>query len=154
MNRRPCRSPVAGFTLTQLLVTIAIVAILATVGYPSYRAQIIQVRRADMQSELLALAQMFERKHAESGCFNAGPDNDCSTNGEGEAGAPAFTFASDFYDIEVTDLGVDTFTIIATPKGSQDGDGALYIDQAQQRSWDENDDEDADDPGEDDWHRG
>jgi type IV pilus assembly protein PilE len=148
------RTAGAGFTLTQLLVTIAIVAILATVGYPSYQVQIEQTRRAEMQAELLSLAQFFERRHAETGCYNAGPDADCTT--AGDAAAPNFRTTFDYYTVGLAagSLTADTFTLIATPTGSQAGDGELHVDQAQRRFWDENDDGDVDDAGEDDWKRG
>jgi type IV pilus assembly protein PilE len=155
----------AGFTLTQLLVTIAIVAILATIGYPSYRAQIEQTRRAEMQAELLSLAQFMERRHAENGCYNEGADCDCTT--PGDAGLPCtldlpslFPRGADndpkYYRVELIDgsLGADTFEFVAIPINSQAGDGRLFIDQAQRRSWDENGDGDGDDAGEDDWNRG
>ena len=144
----------AGFTLTELLVTIAIVAILATVGYPSYRAQIVQTRRAEMQSELLSLAQFFERRHAETGCYNAGPDADCTTTAD--AAAPDFRDTFEYYGVALEEgsLSADSFTLVATPTGSQAGDGALYIDNAQRRFWDENNDGDHDDAGEDNWTRG
>jgi type IV pilus assembly protein PilE len=165
--KRPA-SAAAGFTLIQLLITVAIVAILATVGYPSYRAQIVQSRRAAMQSDLLALAQFFERRHAENGCYNEGDDGDCST--PADAGLPSMLDLPwdyprdgqpddpDYYTVDLVEgtLGANTFTLQATPieNSVQDGDGALLIDHAQRRWWDENNDGDVTDDGEDDWNRG
>jgi type IV pilus assembly protein PilE len=166
-NEAPRTARDGGFTLTQLLVTIAIVAILASMGYPSYRAQIVQSRRAAMQSQLLALAQFMERRHAETGCYNAGLDDDCTTTGD--AGLPpelTLPWAyprdgrpddPDYYTVTLVDgtLGRDTFTFQATPirDSAQDGDGALFIDHAQRRWWDEDSDGRLE-TGEDDWKRG
>ena len=45
-----------GFTLIELMITVAIVAILAAVAYPSYQSYIIRANRAAAQSEMLDIA--------------------------------------------------------------------------------------------------
>lgn len=54
------RSPY-GFTLIELMVTVVIVAILATIAYPSYQRYMIQTRRTDAQIALLNVANLQER---------------------------------------------------------------------------------------------
>lgn len=155
MNRHPAsRAPrtESGYTLIQLLITVAIIGILASIAYPSYRAQIMQTRRAEMQAELLAIAQYFERRHAETGCYNAGADAVCAT--PDDAAAPPFRTTFDHYTVAVEGtIGADSFLLKATPTGTQTGDGALFIDHAQRRFWDENNDGDHTESGEDDWAR-
>jgi type IV pilus assembly protein PilE len=46
-----------GFTLIELMVTVAIVAILATIAYPSYMMQMRKSRRAAAESVLMDIAQ-------------------------------------------------------------------------------------------------
>ena len=142
----------SGFTLIELLLVVAVIAILAAIAYPSYRLQVQQARRAEIQGELMALTQYFERRYSETGCYNAGPDKNCAT--ADDAAPPDFRTNFDYYDVSVGNLGNDTYTLRATPKGPQSGTGAVTIDQAQRRSWDENNDGDIADPGEDNWHRG
>jgi len=155
--RKPLTPPApgrhAGFTLTELLVTVGIVAILAAIAYPSYRHQIAQTRRAEMQSQLMILVQYFERRYAALGCYNAGADDDCTT--DDDADLPPFQTDYDYYTVSVVkdSLGVDTYRLHAEPIGTQEGDGALEVDNAQRRFWDENDNGLWDD-GEDNWHRG
>lgn len=49
--------PAPGFTLIELMIAVAIVAILATIAYPSYMVQMRKSRRADAESALMDIAQ-------------------------------------------------------------------------------------------------
>jgi len=63
MNLKLTRS--AGFTLIELMITVAVVGILAAIAYPAYTGQIAKGRRAEcrgglmqaMQQQALAFAQ-------------------------------------------------------------------------------------------------
>ncbi|MCE2569918.1 type IV pilin protein [Motilimonas eburnea] len=46
----------AGFTLIEVLIAIAIIAILAGIGYPSYQDHVKKTRRADAQAHLMKAA--------------------------------------------------------------------------------------------------
>jgi len=50
-----------GFTLIELMIAVAIVAILAAVVYPSYQDSVQKTKRADGQALLLEAAQKQER---------------------------------------------------------------------------------------------
>ncbi len=54
----------AGFTLVELMITLAIVAILAAIAYPSYSNYIMKSHRADAKTALLDLASRQERYFA------------------------------------------------------------------------------------------
>lgn len=49
-----------GFTLVDILVTTAIVGILAAIAYPSYTSHVVKARRAEAQLALLTLMQQQE----------------------------------------------------------------------------------------------
>ena len=151
-HRPRLRSREHGFNLVELLVAVAIVAILAGIAYPSYERQVKGARRAEMQADLMALAQRMERVHTETGCYNPADGTDCASPAE----SPSIGTSSDYYDVSFSSLSAGSFTIQATPKadGAQSGDGILRINHIGQRFWDENGDGDVTDPGEDDWTRG
>lgn len=50
-----------GFTLIELMITVAIVAILAAIAYPSYKQFILKGRRAEGRAALMAVLQQQER---------------------------------------------------------------------------------------------
>jgi type IV pilus assembly protein PilE len=52
---------VAGFTLIELMIAVAVVAILASIAYPSYQEQIRKSRRAQAKADLVEYMQGAER---------------------------------------------------------------------------------------------
>jgi type IV pilus assembly protein PilE len=54
----------AGFTLIELMVAVAVVAILASIALPSYTSYIARARRADARTQLLQAAQFMQRFYA------------------------------------------------------------------------------------------
>lgn len=53
-----------GYTLIEILIVIAIIGILATLAYPSFMNYKIRANRADVQTEMLAIASELARKKA------------------------------------------------------------------------------------------
>ena len=60
----PRQRCIAGFTLIELMITVAIVAILAAIALPSYSAYVARARRADARTQLLQAAQYMQRYYA------------------------------------------------------------------------------------------
>lgn len=58
-----------GFTLIELMITVAIIALLASIALPSYTSYIARARRADARAQLLQVAQFMQRFYAANDSF-------------------------------------------------------------------------------------
>jgi type IV pilus assembly protein PilE len=58
--KNPHLSPTTGFTLIELMITVAIIAILASVAYPSYQQYVIRSNRSEMEQFMLDVANREE----------------------------------------------------------------------------------------------
>jgi type IV pilus assembly protein PilE len=122
-----------GFTLIELMVTVAVVAIMASVAYPSYQAYLIRNNRAAAQSALMDVAQRQQQFLLD----NRGYTCDLTSTGLNWT-VPASVAQN--YTIAVTMTPgtcalpptPPAFTATATPKAGtrQVVDGNLTIDQA------------------------
>jgi type IV pilus assembly protein PilE len=117
-----------GFTLIELMVTVAIVTILATIAVTSYSSQVQKSRRTDARSALLDLAGREEKLFSTTNAYSGAP----SDLGYAAVGTPwPITVGSGYYTVSVAvpdpnqaAVTATTYAITATPIGSQVADTA------------------------------
>lgn len=103
-----------GFTLVELMVTVAIVAILGAIAYPAYRKQVVRAQRTEAKVALSNTAQGLERCFTR---FNTYMDEDADGNPLCEMTFP-FTTGEGAYQVSVA-RDDTTFTLTATAQGGQ-----------------------------------
>jgi len=103
----------SGFTLVEVMIALAIVAILASIAYPSYQEQVRKSRRGHCPGELQLLANAMERSFTLTGTYPAGLPAGFSATCPMDGGTPVYNFAA---------VGGATFTVSAAPTGQQAGD--------------------------------
>lgn len=100
----------AGFTIIEVMVAVAILAIILGIAIPSYNQWVLEAGRADGKAVLFQTAQVLERCYTRYSAYN---DGDCSiANGdtvESEEGKYSVTVRSN----------ANTFALNATPQGGQ-----------------------------------
>ena len=116
-----------GFTLVEIMVTVAIAAILASVAMPAYQDQIRKARRADGQSLLLDIAKQQERFLTENSTYTQ------NMNDLGYEGSSSSQYSDEGnYSASVTLANgcaiANCYRLVATPINSaQLKDGSLVL---------------------------
>lgn len=114
---RGLRETSSGFSLIELMVTVAIVAIVASIAIPSYRSYVLKSNRTDAIRALTQAAQILQRCYSQTytfvGCTPIPPT------------APAFTTSPNgYYQLSSTIAAgpPQTFVLKAVSTGAQTAD--------------------------------
>jgi type IV pilus assembly protein PilE len=110
-----------GFTLLELMITVAIVAILTAVALPSYREQVMKTHRADARQELLRLATAQERFYTNCNIYAKTLNGDQATCAGLGAAKSTIDSENGFYEISLAGDGTQ-YTLTATPQNGQNKD--------------------------------
>ena len=125
----------AGFTLIELMITVAVVAILAVIALPAYNDYTRKARRADGRAALTAVAIAQEQFRAQcptyASAFNStcnggdlNNDNDFSDINEQVTFGAASVSPDGYYTVAISASSATSFSANATPQGAQAGDTA------------------------------
>lgn len=116
------KSSNSGFSLIELMIVVAIVAILAAVALPSYQRYLQRGARAEAKTILMESAGILERNYTANGCYHV-TDGDCS--GAATVTAPFLQSpktGTARYTISLTTISAQAYTLRAVPTGSQTGE--------------------------------
>lgn len=114
-NLRNMRNSAKGFTLLELMIAVAIVAILGSIAIPAYQDSVRKGRRADAMTSLIQIQAQQEKWRANN------PQYTSSLSRLGWSGTDS---VEGYYTLAISASSANTFTATATPKsgGPQAGD--------------------------------
>ncbi|MBQ0721334.1 MAG: type IV pilin protein [Gammaproteobacteria bacterium] len=112
---KPGLNKSSGFTLIELMMVVAIVAILAAVALPSYFDSIRKSRRADAMDALLTLQNSQEKWRANHTTYGAAADIGIAADGTS-------TSQDGYYTLAAAGNNATAYTLTATATGSQAAD--------------------------------
>lgn len=107
------RTPQRGFTLIELMITVAVVGILAAVAYPSYTQYIVRANRSAAQSFMFAVANKQEQYMLDARSYASNLTALNMTLPADVAAKYAITSTSDMTTTP------PSYLVTATPQGSQ-----------------------------------
>lgn len=127
-RRRPPPRPQGGFTLIELMITVAIVAILAAIAYPAYTEQVAKSRRAEAKAMLMEVMGAQERFYSLNSTYTTSLT---ATLGYPDAGGGAVASEEDHYRITAAACGGGIGSCVqltATPQIADARCGNLTLD--------------------------
>lgn len=117
-----------GFTLIEMMITVALIGILSAIAFPSYRQYVIRANRSAAQGYMLNVTSRQEQYLLDNRQYLDAP-----TEAALEALVPMPDDVDAIYTITVAANNVATppsFTVTATAIGAQASDGTLTINSA------------------------
>jgi len=102
-----------GFTLIELMITVVVISILASIAYPAYQDYVKRARRADAKQALLVIQLSQEKWRANNSTYS-------STIGDVWSGGS--TSLDGYYNLTVTGGTASQYVATAAPTGLQTGD--------------------------------
>ncbi|NBB93055.1 MAG: prepilin-type N-terminal cleavage/methylation domain-containing protein [Gammaproteobacteria bacterium] len=105
------QSGASGFTLIELMVAVAILAIVMAIAIPSYQNYVTRTNRAEAKVLLSSVSQALERCYTRYTAYDA---DDCTVGFPQQSENGWYQMAEDDQTIDAT-----TYELVAVPQGTQ-----------------------------------
>jgi len=125
-----------GFTLIELMIVVAIIGILSTIGYSSYKSSIVKTNRAQAKVALEGLAGAMERFYSENNSYKG-----AKFTSAGGAIPLSNKVPKDgtnkYYVLTIVSAAAQSYSLKATAQAGtpQAGDGDLTLTSTGAREW-------------------
>lgn len=110
MNQFTKKTTARGFTLIELMVSIALLAILAIIAYPSFATYVQNTRIENARASMLDAIHSLERQYAQKPQFSTANINDIT---------------NEYYDLSFNAINDSSYYLTAKPKSGVFSDSVL-----------------------------
>ena len=129
-----------GVTLIELMIVVAIIAILSAIAIPGYQSYVTESRRSTAQGQMVQLKAVLERFFSDNNDYALIVLNDTTGNFPDHLPIDSANHAARHYDLAITErdgtpfdpgnVVANDYLITATPPASspQNGDGTMTLD--------------------------
>lgn len=117
-----------GFTLIELMITVAIVGILAAIAYPSYQNYILRSHRSEGMALLSEAAARMERYYAQNSTYATASLKGLGLTSDDKA--TGLDSPNKYYSLRLANLAATTYSLSVVPQNAQTKDscGTLTLD--------------------------
>ncbi|PAV48170.1 pilus assembly protein PilE [Pseudomonas sp. HAR-UPW-AIA-41] len=121
MHSSPFKRHMAGFTLIELMIVVAIIGIISAIAYPSYQEYVLRGNRSEGQAFLNDAAARQERYYAQNNTY---------ADTAAKLGYANNNSSSSKYTLAISNVSATTYTLTATPAQTDSKCGNLTLNQA------------------------